>query len=86
MIFSVTNGFPKVHFRRVSQMNDAARSSKQNIREGYRRDTLREFMPSIKISLASLEELEGDVDDCYEDGLIQKAKYDELKDIIGKTK
>jgi four helix bundle protein len=67
-------------------MNDAARSAKQNIREGYRRDTAGEFIRSIKISMASLEELEGDVDDCYEDGLIKKENFDELKNLIGKTK
>ncbi len=86
IIFQVTSSFQKLHLRRVSQMNDAARSAKQNVREGYRRDTLGEFIRSIKISMASLEELEGDVDDCYEDDLINKEKYDELKDLIGKTK
>jgi len=84
-VFSITSSFPKVHFRRVSQMNDAARSAKQNIREGYRRDTLGEFIRSIKISMASLDELEGDIDDCYEDGLITKEKYNEIKDLMGKT-
>lgn len=86
MFFSITSGFPKMHYRRVSQMNDAARSAKQNVREGYRRDTAGEFIRSVKISIASIEELEGDIDDCFEDGLINKEKYDELKDLIGKTK
>ena len=86
LIFGITKNFPKVHFRRVSQMNDAARSAKQNIREGYNRDTAGEFARFIKISRASLEELQGDVDDCFEDGLITKNDYNTLKDLCGKTK
>lgn len=66
-------------------MRDAARSAKQNIREGYRKDTAREFARGIKISIGSLHELEGDVDDCFEDGLIAKEEYDVLKDLMGKT-
>ena len=72
--------------RLVSQMNDAARSGKQNIREGYRKDSAGEFWRYIKISADSLEELEGDVDNCIEDGLITKVDYDKLKDMFGKTK
>ena len=34
MIFKLTQSFPQKHTRLVSQMNDAARSGKQNIREG----------------------------------------------------
>ncbi|MEA3449295.1 MAG: four helix bundle protein [Bacteroidota bacterium] len=67
-------------------MNDAARSAKQNIREGYRKNSAGEFGRYIKISAGSMEELEGDVDDCFEDGLIIKDDYDKLKDIFGKTK
>jgi len=33
MIFKLTQSFPQKHTRLVSQMNDAARSGKQNIRE-----------------------------------------------------
>jgi len=36
-IYEVTKGFPHSEVRRVSQMNSAARSIKQNIQEGYRR-------------------------------------------------
>jgi len=71
--------------RLVSQMRDAARSAKQNIREGYRKDTAGEFGHSIKISAGSLGELEGDADDCFEDALITKEEYDKLKDLFGKT-
>ncbi len=85
LIYKITQRFPKACIRLAGQMNDAARSAKQNIREGYRKDTVGEFSHSIKISAGSLEELEGDVDDCFEDGLITKEEFDTLKDLFGKT-
>ncbi len=39
--------------------------SKKNIREGYRK--------------GSLEELSGDIEDCLEDGLINKKEFNEFK-------
>ncbi|MEK6764923.1 MAG: four helix bundle protein [Planctomycetota bacterium] len=84
-IYKITERFCKSHIRLVSQMRDAARSSKQNIREGYRKDTVGEFRHSIKISAGSLNELEGDVDDCFEDGLITQEENNKLKDLLGKT-
>ena len=36
-VYDITKRFPKSEMRRVSQMNDAARSVKQNIQEGYNR-------------------------------------------------
>jgi len=71
--------------RLVAQMRDSARSAKQNIREGYRRDTAGEFGRSIKISAGSLGELEGDIDDCFEDSLITKEEYKKFKDLFGQT-
>lgn len=68
-----------MNLRLVNQMRDAARSAKQNIREGYSRDTAGEFAHYIKISRASLSELEGDVDDCFEDELITEEDYSKLK-------
>jgi four helix bundle protein len=66
-------------------MQDAARSAKQNIREGYSRDSAAEFVRYILISKGSISELEGDLDDCCEDGLIKNKDYDFLKDLISKT-
>jgi four helix bundle protein len=60
-------------------MRDAARSAKQNIREGYKRGSIGEFIRGIVISLSSLEELSGDIEDCLEDGLITKVEFDEFK-------
>src|SRR4030042_521832 len=77
-VFMVTSQFKKANLRLVSQMRDAARSAKQNIREGYRKGTLGEFLHSIRISQGSLEELAGDIKDCKDDNLITEAEYNEL--------
>jgi len=66
-------------------MYDAARSAKQNIREGHRKDMAGEFGHSIKISAGSLSELEGDIDDCFEDGLILALEYNKLKGLLTQT-
>ena len=85
LVNQLTERFKKSHMRLVSQMRDAARSAKQNIREGYRKDSARGFGNSIRISAGSLNELEGDIDDCFEDGLIEQAEHKRLKDLLGKT-
>lgn len=74
----LTERFMKTHMRLVSQMRDAARSAKQNIREGYRKGTLGEFIHSINISRGSLEELSGDIEDCKEDGLITEFEFEKF--------
>lgn len=86
IIYRVTQGFKKTNLRLLSQMQNAARSAKQNIREGYSRDTAGEFTRFIIISKSSISELEGDVDDCYEDGLVEKNDYAIVKELISKTK
>ncbi|MDP3245225.1 MAG: four helix bundle protein [bacterium] len=82
-IYKITERFYKTHLRLVSQMRDAARSAKQNIREGYKKETVGEFSHSIKISRGSLEELSGDVEDCFQDNLITKAEFEGLRKMIG---
>lgn len=74
-VYKITNRFEKSHIRLVSQMRDAARSAKQNIREGYTKGTLGEFKHSIRISQGSLEELWGDIEDCLEDRLISNEEF-----------
>jgi four helix bundle protein len=74
-IYETTERFVKSHLRLVSQMRDASRSAKQNIRESYRKGTLGEFLHGIKISQGSLEELSGDMEDCLEDKLITQEEH-----------
>lgn len=85
IVYRITGKFPNSYMRLISQMRDAARSAKQNIREGYCKDTLGEFIHGIKISRGSLEELSGDWNDCYEDGIIDKRTYEQLKGLIEQT-
>jgi len=80
-IYNITERFRKTHLRLVSQMRDAARSAKQNIREGYRKGTAGEFIRGIKISQGSLEELSGDVEDCREDELIDEEEFVKFSDL-----
>jgi four helix bundle protein len=82
LVYWTTERFRKTHLRLVSQMRDAARSAKQNIREGYKRVTVGEFIRGIIISLGSLEELTGDIEDCFEDGLISKDEFDKLTPLV----
>lgn len=82
-IIQITERFRKTHVRLVSQMCDAARSAKQNIREGYKKETVGEFSHSIKISRGSLEELAGDLEDCLEDKLITTEEFKECDQLIG---
>jgi len=81
-IYRITERFRKTHIKLVSQMRDAARSAKQNIREGYKRGTIGEFIHSIKISQGSLEELSGDCEDCREDGLIDEDEFNRLANLF----
>jgi len=78
LIYKITERFKKTHIRLVSQMRDSARSAKQNIREGYKKGTIGEFIRGINIALGSLEELGGDVEDCFEDELITQEEFDKL--------
>ncbi|MFH1768794.1 MAG: four helix bundle protein [Candidatus Omnitrophota bacterium] len=85
LIYKITQKFDKKSFRLISQMRDAARSAKQNIIEGYKKDSAGEFGHGIKITRGSLGELAGDWDDCFEDGLINQQEYLKIKELIQKT-
>ncbi len=74
-VYLISEPFRKTHLKVVSQMRDAARSAKQNIREGYKKGSAAEFARGIVISLGSLEELSADIEDFYEDGLIEKKDF-----------
>ena len=81
-VFLITERFGGKYVRLVSQMRDAARSAKQNIKEGYKKLSPGEFGHSITISRGSLEELSGDIEDCLDDGLISQAEFEELSKIL----
>ncbi len=85
LIYKHTSPFARSEPRRASQMRDAIRSTKQNIKEGYQRGSIRIFINSCKVSYGSLEELIGDIEDCYDDGLFNIENYNLLFDLAKKT-
>lgn len=84
LVYETTKRFPQSEMRRVSQMRDAARSMKQNIQEGYGK-SLGEYIHSLGISQGSVRELSGDVEDCFDDGLITGEEFERLNELYGKT-
>ncbi len=84
LIYETTRQFPKTEIRRISQMRDSSRSIKQNIQEGYRR-TLPGYINHLNIAQGSLSELRGDIEDCFDDGLIAKEIFLKADELSGKT-
>ena len=84
-IYQITRRFKPIEFRRVTQMTDAARSTKQNIQEGYKCGSLGGYIRYLNVSLGSLAEVKGDVDDCFQDGLITLEEFKELDKLCGTT-
>lgn len=84
-IYIITSRFKPIEFRRVTQLRDAARSFKQNIQEGYKCGSLGKYIQYLNISLGSLNEAKGDIDDCLQDGLISQEEYQLLDKLYGTT-
>src|SRR3989344_2448666 len=84
-VYLVTEKFAKTHPKLVSQTRDAARSAKQNIAEGYAKDSVGTFIQHLKISLGSLSEVEGDVNDYFEDSLITKEEHLRVNGLIKRS-
>lgn len=84
LIYKLTSDFPSIEIRRVSQMRDAARSIKQNIQEGYYK-TRKSYLNYLSISRGSLNELKRDIDDCFDDKLINKNQFDFVMSLINRT-
>ena len=60
-----------LEFRLKTQMDDAIRSVKRNIEEGWKRPTTSEYLTFLGYSQASLEEVKGDIRDCKTDGFLK---------------
>jgi four helix bundle protein len=84
-IYLITEKFSRNHPKVVSQARDAARSAKQNIREGYKKDSIGIYINHLKISKGSLDELLGDLEDFFEDNLISQDNFYKLQSLIQKT-
>lgn len=85
LVYIITSRFGSIEFRRVTQLRDALRSTKQNIQEGYKSGFLGKYIHHLTISQGSLGEAKGDIDDSYQDGLITPEEYGQLDKLCGTT-
>ncbi len=73
---------PRNEYRLKAQLDDAARSVKRNIEEGYKRPTTKEYLIFLGYSQASLEEVKGDIRDARTDGFLPSKPLSTLKDTL----
>ncbi len=85
MIYDITARFSKIEIRRISQMRDTARSVKQNIQEGYKSGSIGKYIQGVNISKGSLGELMGDIEDCFDDNLINHSEFKLFENLIKRT-
>lgn len=79
-VFKITEHFPYDERRRKEHLRDSARSVKQNIVEGWKRSTTKEYYDFLSFSLGSLAEIKEDGEDSLKDGLMLKTDHDILMD------
>ena len=70
-----------LEYRLKAQLDDAARSVKRNIEEGWKRPTTSEYLQFLGYSQASLEEVKGDIRDCKTDGFLESQPESSLGDL-----
>ena len=68
--------------RLKAQLDDAARSVKRNIEEGWKRPTTKEYLIFLGYSQASLEEVKGDIRDAKTDGFLPSLPLSTLKNTL----
>jgi len=73
---------PRSEYRLKAQLDDAARSVKRNIEEGWKRPTTKEYLTFLGYSQASLEEVKGDIRDAKTDGFLPSQPLSTLKDTL----
>lgn len=67
--------------RLKAQLDDAARSQKRNIEEGFKRPTTSAYLEFLGFAQASLEEVKGDIRDAKVDGFLPSKPGSSLKDL-----
>lgn len=77
-VYKITEKFPQNERRRREHMRDSARSVKQNIVEGWKRETTQQYIDFLSFSFGSLGELKEDGGDCFQRGLITREEFAEL--------
>ena len=79
LLYEITRTFPQYEMYGVTaQMRRAAISIPSNIAEGFARDSNKELMHFLYVSLGSASELETQLIICREIGYLQEERYEEL--------
>ena len=81
LIRKFTLSLPLSERRLKAQLDDAARSQKRNIEEGWKRATTREYLDFLGFAQGSLEEVKGDIRDGKTDGFLKSRPGSTLRDI-----
>ena len=77
-VYKITEKFPPNERRRKEHMRDSSRSVKQNIVEGWKRETTKQYIDFLSFSFGSLGELKEDGEDCFKQDLIKREEFNEL--------
>jgi len=84
-VYFLTGKFPKSEvFALVSQMRRASISVISNIGEGCSRDSLKEFIHYLRISLGGVKELESQFYAALDVGYIEKKEFDDIMEELDK--
>ncbi len=81
LVRKFTLTLPLSERRLKAQLDDAARSQKRNIEEGWKRATTSEYLDFLGYSQGSLEEVKGDIRDAKTDGFLKSRPGSTLRDI-----
>ena len=81
LIRKFTLTLPLWEKRLKAQLDDAARSQKRNIEEGWKRSTTSEYLNFLGYAQGSLEEVKGDIRDAKTDGFLPSKPLSTLRDI-----
>jgi four helix bundle protein len=82
-VYKITENFLYKESRRRVHMRDCGRSVKQNIVEGWKRETTKQYIDFLSFSFGSLGELKEDGNDCIKLGVINQQQYQELMQRCG---
>lgn len=81
LIRKFTLTLPLWEKRLKAQLDDAARSQKRNIEEGWKRATTSDYLQFLSYAQASLEEVRGDIRDAKTDGFLKSKPGSSLRGI-----
>ena len=82
-VYQETKAFPREELVGItSQLRRAAVSVPSNIAEGHGRESDKELLHFLYISLGSLSEIETQLIVCREIGLLQEAQFQDLSELV----